>query len=289
MAVRDFLNEGGKLVYAGETAGYYGQLGGTARRHLLRARRRARAGLRRHGRLLQRLPAAGRRLHAVLPRRRRDATPRRRRRDHRHDRTDGRRDGRRSAVRPPSTTRSTRPGRSSPLSDVLPPDEFPQFGRASGSPTTPTPAGRSSPSRATSRRPPSTTTTATCAWRGRSTSRRSRPRTAPTFEAQLSWDVELGYDHVIVEAHTVGQENWTTLPDLNGNTTTDVPAECEAGFLVAEHPNLLKYLTRRRRRARRPGRPGRGTRSPGRPASGSRWPSTSRPTPASRSRSSSAT
>ncbi len=28
MAVRDFLNEGGKLVHAGETAGYYGLLGG---------------------------------------------------------------------------------------------------------------------------------------------------------------------------------------------------------------------------------------------------------------------
>ena len=28
MAVRDYLNEGGKLVYAGETAAYYGLLGG---------------------------------------------------------------------------------------------------------------------------------------------------------------------------------------------------------------------------------------------------------------------
>ena len=29
MAVRDFLNEGGKLVHTGETAGYFGQLGGS--------------------------------------------------------------------------------------------------------------------------------------------------------------------------------------------------------------------------------------------------------------------
>ena len=30
------------------------------------------------------------------------------------------------------------------------------------------------------------------------------------------------YDYVIVEAHTVGQDDWTTLPDQNGNTSTDV-------------------------------------------------------------------
>ncbi|MBI5088101.1 MAG: immune inhibitor A, partial [Actinobacteria bacterium] len=66
---------------------------------------------------------------------------------------------------------------------------------------------------------------------------------SPTFEAQFSFDVEEGYDHVIVEARTVGQEDWTTLPDLNGNTTTTVPAECEAGFLLDEHPNLTHYIT----------------------------------------------
>ena len=26
-------------------------------------------------------------------------------------------------------------------------------------------------------------------------------------------------------------------------TTSDVPAECEAGFLIEEHPNLRNYLT----------------------------------------------
>ena len=47
----------------------------------------------------------------------------------------------RSAARRPSTTRSTRPARSGPTSDVLPPDEFPQFGQRSASPTTSTPIG----------------------------------------------------------------------------------------------------------------------------------------------------
>jgi hypothetical protein len=48
---------------------------------------------------------------------------------------------------------------------------------------------------------------------------------------------------VIVEARTVGQENWTTLPDLNGGTQTGPPAECTAGgFLLRMHPFLSHYL-----------------------------------------------
>ncbi len=45
-----------------------------------------------------------------------------------------------------------------------------------------------------------------------------------------------GYDNVIVEAHMVGQDDWTTLPDLGGGTDSGVPTECEAGFLLAGHP-----------------------------------------------------
>ncbi|MFC5823726.1 M14 family metallopeptidase [Nonomuraea insulae] len=65
----------------------------------------------------------------------------------------------------------------------------------------------------------------------------------PRLAFQLSFDTEPGYDNVIVEAHTAGQDNWTTLPDLNGGTDTGVPTECEAGFLLDEHPWLLHYLT----------------------------------------------
>ncbi|MDQ4038431.1 MAG: zinc carboxypeptidase, partial [Actinomycetota bacterium] len=66
---------------------------------------------------------------------------------------------------------------------------------------------------------------------------------APEFQAQFSYSTEPDYDHVIVEARTVGQENWTTLPDLGGLTTDVVPAECEAGFLLETHPWLAHYLT----------------------------------------------
>jgi hypothetical protein len=64
----------------------------------------------------------------------------------------------------------------------------------------------------------------------------------PQLQGQLSFDTEPGYDDVLLEAHTVGQDNWTTLPETGGLTSTEVPTECEAGFLL-EHPFLLHYLT----------------------------------------------
>ncbi|MEV0587166.1 M14 family zinc carboxypeptidase [Nonomuraea sp. NPDC050310] len=66
---------------------------------------------------------------------------------------------------------------------------------------------------------------------------------APKFEAQFSYNVEEGYDHVIVEARTAGGDDWVTLPDLNGRTTTAIPQECEVGYYLASHPHLLNYLT----------------------------------------------
>ena len=66
---------------------------------------------------------------------------------------------------------------------------------------------------------------------------------APTLEFQLSYVTELGYDHVIVEAAPAGTDEWTTLPDLNSGTSTDVPADCEQAFLLEQHPFLTHYLT----------------------------------------------
>ncbi|GGZ68490.1 zinc carboxypeptidase [Streptomyces echinoruber] len=65
----------------------------------------------------------------------------------------------------------------------------------------------------------------------------------PALRTRLLWDTEPGYDHAIVEAHTVGADDWTTLPEAAGATGTAVPAECGAGFLVNEHPWLRHYLT----------------------------------------------
>ncbi|MFI5566104.1 M14 family zinc carboxypeptidase [Streptomyces sp. NPDC051740] len=65
----------------------------------------------------------------------------------------------------------------------------------------------------------------------------------PTLRTQLLWDTEPGYDHVVVEAHTTGADDWTTLPEAGGATRTTVPAECAAGFYMGEHPWLEHYLT----------------------------------------------
>ncbi|MFJ2817058.1 M14 family zinc carboxypeptidase [Streptomyces sp. NPDC087294] len=66
---------------------------------------------------------------------------------------------------------------------------------------------------------------------------------APALRARLLWDTEPGYDHVVVEAHTTGADDWTTLPEAGGATTDNAPAECAAGFLIDDHPWLTHYLT----------------------------------------------
>ncbi|MFF3611201.1 M14 family zinc carboxypeptidase [Streptomyces sp. NPDC002580] len=65
----------------------------------------------------------------------------------------------------------------------------------------------------------------------------------PTLRSQILWDTEPGYDHAIVEVHTTGAEDWTTLPEAGGATSATVPTECEAAFLAREHPWIKHYLT----------------------------------------------
>nr|WSZ95442.1 M14 family zinc carboxypeptidase [Streptomyces sp. NBC_00857] len=65
----------------------------------------------------------------------------------------------------------------------------------------------------------------------------------PELRLALNWDTEQGYDHAVLEAHTAGAEDWTTLPEAGGASGSTVPAECEAGFLLDDHPFLGHYLT----------------------------------------------
>ncbi|WP_083733086.1 immune inhibitor A domain-containing protein [Actinomadura sp. CNU-125] len=48
---------------------------------------------------------------------------------------------------------------------------------------------------------------------------------------------------MIVEAHTAGADDWTTLPDENGRTDDAVPTQCEQAYLLDMHPFLEHYLT----------------------------------------------
>ncbi|HST83028.1 MAG TPA: M14 family zinc carboxypeptidase [Kineosporiaceae bacterium] len=57
---------------------------------------------------------------------------------------------------------------------------------------------------------------------------------------QTSYDTEADWDHLFVEAHTVGQDDWTTLPDINGHTTQVTGESCAAGWRTI-HPFLDHY------------------------------------------------
>ncbi|MFD3723199.1 M14 family zinc carboxypeptidase [Streptomyces sp. NPDC058674] len=65
----------------------------------------------------------------------------------------------------------------------------------------------------------------------------------PQLKLALNWNTEEGYDHAALEARTAGGDDWTTLPEASGLTSTDVPQECGAGFFVNGHPFLRRYLT----------------------------------------------
>ena len=64
---------------------------------------------------------------------------------------------------------------------------------------------------------------------------------------QISRDTEVDWDYVFVEAHTVGEDDWTTLPDLNGHTALDAgPADgngsCSSAWNEI-HPFIDHYQT----------------------------------------------
>ncbi|MFF3420901.1 M14 family zinc carboxypeptidase [Streptomyces sp. NPDC002698] len=65
----------------------------------------------------------------------------------------------------------------------------------------------------------------------------------PTLSSRMLWDTEPGYDHAVVEVHTTGADDWTTLPEAGGATSAAVPTECEAGFFARVHPWIKRYLT----------------------------------------------
>jgi hypothetical protein len=77
------------------------------------------------------------------------------------------------------------------------------------------------------------------------------PTGGATLSFWTSYNLELNFDYLIVEAHTVGQDNWTTLPDQNGHTSSDLSADlsCTGGWSNPAdaanvlHPFLTHYQT----------------------------------------------
>ena len=75
--------------------------------------------------------------------------------------------------------------------------------------------------------------------------RLTRTISVPDGGAQLSFwvtrDTESDFDFMFVEAHTVGEDDWTTLPDLNEHTSRNRGFACP--FWLSLHPFLTHYQT----------------------------------------------
>ena len=141
---------------------------------------------------------------------------------------------------PPPSTRLDEAGVYQPTSEVLPPEEFPQFTSQGAAEYTSQGVDPFAPVEGTRY---AGAVHADASYMRLQKEIDLTGATAAELQFQLSIDTEPQYDNVIVEAHTVGQDNWTTLPDLNGGTQTDPPAECaEGGFLLSMHPFLEHYL-----------------------------------------------
>ncbi|MEV5342691.1 M14 family zinc carboxypeptidase [Streptomyces sp. NPDC052676] len=211
LELRAYLNEGGKLIEAGETAGGSVDLGG--------------------GTLSNDFSQyyLGAYTRTSLP----QAT--------RFDGTGALADARAPLGDAPGNPLNTA-GSFGVTSDVLPPRKFPQFesagaGRYPGTVNPYGPYEGSSMAAVTHSDYAWNRLTRTVDLTGVSASDN------PTLRTRLLWDTEEGYDHVVLEARTAGGDDWTTLPEAGGATSTAVPAECEAGYFVQAHPALERYLT----------------------------------------------
>jgi murein tripeptide amidase MpaA len=72
-------------------------------------------------------------------------------------------------------------------------------------------------------------------------------QSSATFDFWTSFDTESDYDYIFVEIHTVGQDDWTTLADDNGHTSQDVGLSCpttgDGSNWQSIHPFLAHYQT----------------------------------------------
>lgn len=70
-------------------------------------------------------------------------------------------------------------------------------------------------------------------------------KTSGSLTFKASYDTEPGWDYLVVEAHTVGQDDWTTLVDRNGHTSDDMSnnSSCPQIPITDEHPFMEHYVT----------------------------------------------
>jgi Zinc carboxypeptidase/Immune inhibitor A peptidase M6 len=126
-----------------------------------------------------------------------------------------------------------------PTSEVLPADEFPQFSSQGAANYAVPPVEGNRYAAAPHQDDSYMRLTRTTLDLSQAQSARLR------FQMLLS--SEAGFDHLIVEARTPGQDDWTTLPTASGSdvsTSTAPPTQCQpGGFLLDLHPFLGHYFS----------------------------------------------
>jgi murein tripeptide amidase MpaA len=74
------------------------------------------------------------------------------------------------------------------------------------------------------------------------------PAGGATLKFWTSFDTEADYDYQFVEIHTQGQDDWTTLEDANGHTSQDTGLSCpstgDGSNWQGNHPFLAHYQTK---------------------------------------------
>ncbi|MGW5396999.1 M14 family zinc carboxypeptidase [Streptomyces sp. NPDC003952] len=210
LAVRDFLNEGGKLIEAGELAGGNAQVGRAVTNDF------SQYFLGAYGRAAVTGPTGFTGAGSLT--------------------------GAKGAVGDATGNPLDRPGSYTVTSDTLPAAQFPQFKSAQAGQY----AGVVNPYAPYAGASMASATHDDDDWKRLTRTIDLTQVTAadqPKLKMALNWNTEEGYDHAVLESRTAGGDDWTTLPELGGLTTTTVPEECGAGFFVNDHPFLRRYLT----------------------------------------------
>lgn len=68
------------------------------------------------------------------------------------------------------------------------------------------------------------------------------PAGSPSLKFWTSYDIETNWDFAFVEVSAAGTDTWTTLPDVNGLTTTNTGLSCAAGWVDQIHAFLAHYM-----------------------------------------------
>ena len=67
-------------------------------------------------------------------------------------------------------------------------------------------------------------------------------KTAGDLKFKVSYDTEVDFDFVVVEARTVGEDDWTTLEEVNGHTSGEPGASCDINWDTI-HAFITHYQT----------------------------------------------